>query len=210
MRTVRFFFGIGSRYSYLAATQVPRLAGETGARFDWRAIHSPELIAGAGPDPFRAENRRGQYDAAYRTRDAMRWARYYGVGYHEPPWAEIDWKLMALGAVAADSLGAGEAFATRLFRACFAEAKAPRDIAALVELAQSVGLPAQAFRDALASPATAARHRENLEAARAAGAFGVPSFVLDDGQLFWGQDRLPLLRQELLAGTAPLRGAHES
>ena len=198
MRTVRFFFGIGSRYSYLAAAQVPLLARETGARFDWRALHSPELIAGAGPDPFRSENRRGQYDAAYRTRDATRWARYYGVDYHEPPWAEIDWKLLALSAVAADALGAGEAFATRLFKACFAEARAPRDIPALAELAQSVGLSAQAFSDVLASPATFARHRENLDSARAAGAFGVPSFVLDDGQLFWGQDRLPLLRQELL------------
>jgi 2-hydroxychromene-2-carboxylate isomerase len=203
MRTVRFFFGIGSRYSYLAATQVPRLAEETGARFDWRALHSPELIAGAGPDPFRAENRRGQYDGAYRTQDATRWARYYGVAYGEPPWAEIDWKAMALAAVAADGMGAGEAFATRLFKACFAEARAPRDTPALVGLAQSVGLSAPAFSDALGSPATAERHRENLAAARAAGAFGVPSFVLDDGQLFWGQDRLPLLRQALLSSPVP-------
>jgi 2-hydroxychromene-2-carboxylate isomerase len=203
MRTVRFFFGIGSRYSYLAATQMPRLAEETGARFDWRAVHSPELIAGAGPDPFGAENRRGQYDGAYRTRDATRWARYYGVPYSEPPWAEIDWKLMALSAVAADTLGAGEMFAICLFKACFAEARAPRDMPALVALAHSVGLAAEAFCQALASPATAARHSENLEAASAAGAFGVPSFVLDDSQLFWGQDRLPLLRQELLSPRAP-------
>jgi 2-hydroxychromene-2-carboxylate isomerase len=205
MRTVRFFFGIGSRYSYLAATQVPHLARETGAHFDWRALHSPELIADAGPDPFHPENRRGQYDGAYRTQDATRWASYYGVPYREPPWAEIDWKAIALAAVAADALGAGEAFAMGLFKACFAEGRTPRDASALVELAQSVGLSAQAFSDAVASPATTERHRENLEAARAAGAFGVPSFVLDDGQLFWGQDRLPLLRQELLSPRAPGR-----
>jgi 2-hydroxychromene-2-carboxylate isomerase len=196
--TVRFFFGIGSRYSYLAATQVPRLATETGARFEWRAVHSPELIASAGPDPFRAENRRGQYDDAYRTQDARRWARYYGVAYSEPPWPEIDWKLMALGAVAADAMGAGEAFALRLFRACFADERPPRNDQSLTNLAEAAGLPARAFGEALASPATAERHNENLQSARAAGAFGVPSFVLDDGKLFWGQDRLPLLRQELL------------
>ena len=202
MRTVRFFFGIGSRYSYLAATQVPRLAQETGARFDWRALHSPELIAGAGPDPFRADNRRGQYDAAYRTTDATRWARYYGVPYSEPPWSEIDWKLLALGAVAAEMLGAGEAFALRLFNACFAEASAPRTRDAVIELAPEVGLSMTAFGGTLESSAAAERHRMNLEAARAASAFGVPSFVLDDGQLFWGQDRLPLLRQELLRSAA--------
>ena len=204
MRTVQFFFGIGSRYSYLAATQVPSLARETAARFEWRAIHSPELIASAGPDPFRAENRRGQYDAAYRTQDATRWASYYGVPYREPPWVEIDWKMLALGAVAADTMGAGEAFATRLFQACFAEA-APRSRQVLTGLAESIGLPGGTFAKALASTEVAERHGRNLEAARAAGAFGVPSFVLDDGQLFWGQDRLPLLRQELLnlRGPAP-------
>jgi 2-hydroxychromene-2-carboxylate isomerase len=205
MRTVRFFFGIGSRYSYLAATQVPSLARETGARFEWRAIHSPELIADAGPDPFRAENRRGQYDAAYRTQDATRWARFYSVPYSEPPWSEIDWKMLALSAVAADAQGAGEAFAMRLFQACFAEAQAPRRQPALIELAGSIGLPKSAFGQALASADIAERHQHNLEAARAAGAFGVPSFVLDDGQLFWGQDRLPLLRQELLSRRGPVR-----
>ena len=203
MRKVQFFLGLGSRYSYLAATQVPLLARETAARFDWRALHSPELIVDAGPDPFRTENRRGQYDPPYRTQEATRWARYYGVPYREPPWDEIDWKLMALAAVAADMMGAGEAFATRLFNACFAEERAPRDASALVALAHSVGLAAQAFSAALALPATAERHRQNLDAARAAGAFGVPSFLLDDGQLFWGQDRLPLLRQELLNSRAP-------
>jgi 2-hydroxychromene-2-carboxylate isomerase len=156
------------------------------------------LIASAGPDPFRAEGRRGQYDGAYRTLDATRWARHYGVAYTEPPWAEIDWKLMALGAVAADAMGRGEAFALRLFRACFADGQSPRSPEALAELAKAVGLPAREFSEAVASPATAERHRENLRSALAAGAFGVPSFVLDDGQLFWGQDRLPLLRQELL------------
>jgi 2-hydroxychromene-2-carboxylate isomerase len=196
--TVRFFFGIGSRYSYLAATQVPRFAVETGARFEWRAVHSPELIASSGPDPFRAESRRGQYNGSYRTLDATRWARFYGVAYNEPPWAEIDWRLMALGAVAADTMGAGEGFASSLLRACFAEGRAPRNPETLAKLAEAVGLPAQEFSDAVASPSTAERHRENLQSALAAGAFGVPSFVLDDGQLFWGQDRLPLLRRELL------------
>jgi 2-hydroxychromene-2-carboxylate isomerase len=30
-KTVDFFYGIGSRYSYLAATQMDRLAADTGA-----------------------------------------------------------------------------------------------------------------------------------------------------------------------------------
>ena len=51
---VTFYFGPGSRYSYLASTQLPRISEETGARFIWRAVYSPELIARAGSDPFQA------------------------------------------------------------------------------------------------------------------------------------------------------------
>ena len=41
------------------------------------------------------------------------------------------------------------------------------------------------------------RQGEILAGARAAGAFGVPTFVTPDGALFFGQDRLPLLRAHL-------------
>jgi len=35
-RTVEFFFSPGSRYSYLAASQIPSIEAETGCVVDWR------------------------------------------------------------------------------------------------------------------------------------------------------------------------------
>jgi 2-hydroxychromene-2-carboxylate isomerase len=198
--SVQFFFGIGSRYSYLAATQLPKLAAETGARFLWRPLHSRELIARAGPDPFRAELARGQYGPAYRSRDAKRWARYYGVAYVEPVWEGVDWKALAMACIAADRLGAGEAFATAMFARCFARGLPPRDEEDLLAVAASVGLSPSSLREEAQSDGVAEAHRQTLADALAVGAFGVPSFLTDDGALFWGQDRLVLLRAHLLAG----------
>jgi 2-hydroxychromene-2-carboxylate isomerase len=143
-RSVQFFFGLGSRYSYLAATQIPKLAAETGVRFHWRPLHSRELIARAGPDPFRAEVERGQYAPAYRTRDAVRWAKHYGVAYVEPVWEGVDWKVLALACIAADRLGAGEVFATALFARCFGQGLPPRDEKDLLAVAASVDWRLQA------------------------------------------------------------------
>jgi 2-hydroxychromene-2-carboxylate isomerase len=56
------------------------------------------------------------------------------------------------------------------------------------------------MNDEAKSEAVAAAHRQTLLDALAAGAFGVPSFLVDDGELFWGQDRLVLLRTHLLSG----------
>jgi 2-hydroxychromene-2-carboxylate isomerase len=40
----------------------------------------------------------------------------------------------------------------------------------------------------------------NLEHAVEAGAFGAPFFIVDDGQRFWGQDRLADLDAHLAGG----------
>src|SRR5918996_842066 len=67
---VEFFYGIGSRYSYLASTQLDRLAAETGYRIRWRPLFSGDLFAARGRNPFTGEPASGQYDWAYRRRDA--------------------------------------------------------------------------------------------------------------------------------------------
>lgn len=198
MKVVRFYFAIASRHSYLASTQVAALALETDSNFEWVAVNGRDVITRAGADPFKPDLRRGQYDPAYRTRDVARWAAHYGVAYHEPDFAKIDSRLMALACVAARRLGPGQIFARRLFKACFAETSAPGSGADLAKLAREASMDEAAFLTALHAPDTAAQLHANIDQAVAAGAFGVPTFVVD-GEQFWGQDRLPLLRDYLMA-----------
>lgn len=196
MRQVDFFFGLGSRYSYLAATQVPLIARETGAKFIWRPLYSRILIARAGRDPFAAETRRGQYEPAYRSKDAQRWARFYGAPYAEPDWDAIDWRLLAMACVAAELLGLAEPMARELFALCFAKGQRRFNPDSLAKLASQLGALDGQFLSLLQSDAVEHRHEQTIADALASGAFGVPSFVVD-GELFWGQDRLLLLRRHL-------------
>jgi 2-hydroxychromene-2-carboxylate isomerase len=66
-----------------------------------------------------------------------------------------------------------------------------------LRIAAASGLAESAFAEALTAPATAQAQAATLAEALAAGVFGVPSFVVGD-RLFWGNDRLPLLRHHLL------------
>jgi 2-hydroxychromene-2-carboxylate isomerase len=199
MASVDFFFGTGSRYSYLAAARVPSVEAETGATFRWRAVYSPDLIRrSGGRDPFAADPPRGQYDPAYRSRDAARWARLLGAPYREPDFAATDWRRIALWAAAADLLGGGAAFGAAVLRAAFGLGAPPLSDAELAAVADGVGLPPDRAGDLVASGAAAEAHERNLADALAAGAFGVPTFVAEDGEVFWGQDRVPLLVHHLL------------
>ncbi|HYQ84303.1 MAG TPA: hypothetical protein VEP28_09920, partial [Rubrobacter sp.] len=78
-KTVRFYYSVGSRYSYLASTQMAKLERETGCEVVWRPLYSVDLYGLRGASPFEGEPVSGQYDWDYRRRDAERWADHYGV-----------------------------------------------------------------------------------------------------------------------------------
>jgi 2-hydroxychromene-2-carboxylate isomerase len=163
----------------------------------WRPLYSADLFAARGADPFRGEPVSGQYDWAYRRRDAEAWADYYGVPYREPEGVRFEGRRLALAATAAARLGAVERFSRRLFEAIFVRGTSPLEDAALREIAAEVGLDPRAWADLLASPGAAQALAATLRDALAAGVFGVPSFVVA-GRVVFGNDRLPILRHLLL------------
>lgn len=192
---VDFYLGLGSRYSYLAATQIDRIEAEHDCRFVWKPIASGALMARRGANPFHMDPVSGQYDWSYRESDARSWAEYYGVPFREPKAFRKDPALMALAFLAADGQGALVACCRLLHRMVFVDGVVIDD-AAIDSIPVALGLDLVQFTDALADPATAARHEALLDEANGRGAFGVPTFFLGD-RMFWGNDRLVLLETAL-------------
>ncbi len=201
---VDFYYGLGSRYSYLASTQLERIAAETGCRFDWHPLKSGALMELRGGHPFHGAPVSGQYEWPYRRLDAEAWAEYYGVPYREPVDFLVDPEYLARAATAAKRLGAVEAYSRRLFQAIFVDGKAIAE-ADLTDFAADASLDAAAFRAHLDDPATAEMHEAALQEAHRRGAFGVPTFFVGK-RLFWGNDRLVLvehfIREARAAGPA--------
>jgi len=195
--TVDFYLGLGSRYSYLAASQVERIEKTHGCRFVWKPIASGALMDRRGGNPFRGEPLSGQYDWGYREYDAKCWADYYGIPFREPVAFRVDPDRLALACLAADGQGALVACCRLLQQLIFVDGVAIGD-EAISELPKHLGLDEQAFRRDLAASQTRTRHEGLLDEARARGAFGVPTFFLDK-RMFWGNDRLVLLEAALAA-----------
>ena len=195
---VEFYFGLGSRYSYLAASQLTALAAESGAAFDWLPVDSAKLIETRGDNPFKVAKAAGQYDWDYRRRDAEAWAEYYGIPFREPHGRlALDPDLLSRAAVTARRLGAVEPYARASFAAIFVEERTRIDRALCAELAERAGLERTRFEGELDSSASRAEQERILRQALARGAFGVPTFFAG-GRLFWGNDRLALLRHHLM------------
>ena len=95
--------------------------------------------------------------------------------------------------MAADALGAVRSYSETLFSAIFVESLPEIGTEQCVERAETLGLPGGDFARELDSPGSERRLAETAEEACSAGAFGVPTFVVD-GRTYWGNDRLVLLR----------------
>ena len=200
-RVIDFYYSIGSRYCYLAQSQVASIERAGNAVVRWRPLISEQLMVARGLHPFSGPPASMQYMPQYRSEDAARWARFYNIPYREPDWAKIDWKRVSLAAVAAARLGDVAAYSRKLFSISFGAGATSLNDSDLGRIARDVGLDGDKLVKLIDDKETAALHRRTIDEAVAAEAFGVPTFVAD-GEVFWGNDRIILLRHHLTQDAA--------
>jgi 2-hydroxychromene-2-carboxylate isomerase len=184
MRTLEFFYDIGSPYSYLAATRVDAIAADCRATLVWR----PFLVGAV----FKAtENTAPAFNAAkarYMSIDLIRWGTYYDIPFHIrlPPTNT----LLPMRVLAGLSEAELPATTMALFHAVWVDQADPADSALLTRL---VGPEAVARAE---QPDVKAALRATTDEAVRRGAFGAPTFFIGDA-MFFGNDRLPFVEQAL-------------
>ncbi len=186
MREIDFWFSIGSTYSYLTVMRLEGAAAEAGVAVRWRPFNVRVIMGEYGNSPFVGK----PVKTAYMWRDMERRAAEHGVAIAVPaPYPLAELELANRIAVLGDQEGwcADYVRATycRWFQAGEAPGEAPNLPASLSEIGQDPDDVAARAKGETIGAALAA----NTDAAKAAGVFGSPSFVVG-GELFWGDDRL--------------------
>jgi 2-hydroxychromene-2-carboxylate isomerase len=196
VREIEYFFDVGSPTSYLAWTQLPGIAAETGATIVWR----PMLLGGV----FKATGNASPVAVAAKARwmnaDMARWARRYGVAFRFNPHFPINTLTLMRGATGLQ-MREPERLARYLEvveRAMWETAKNLGDPAVLAATLAEAGFDAQAFAALVADPEVKARLVATTEEAVGRGVFGAPTFFVGD-EMFFGQDRLEFVREAVLA-----------
>ena len=193
MKRVTFFHDFASPFSYLASTQIERVAQETGAEVDWRPILLGGLFKkiGTADVPLIAMSEPRRH---YQMRDLLHWADHWGVPLRWP--SRFPLRSVAALRLTLAAGEAGLALTHALYRAYWAEDRDLADRQVLATIAGERGLDGEALLAASNSPEVKQRLIDLTDEAERAGAFGVPTFVVG-GDLYWGQDRLPLVADAL-------------
>ena len=127
--------------------------------------------------------------------DMKRWAAHWGVPFNFPSRFPMN-TVKALRAYLALPDARRAAFAHATFSAYWSE---DRDIADDAVLASLIGDGADVVLARTQAPEIKEALIQSTARAAAAGVFGAPAWVIDESELYWGQDRMVLVERALLA-----------
>jgi 2-hydroxychromene-2-carboxylate isomerase len=196
MKRIDFFFDLSSPYSYMASTQIEKVAQQGGAELRWRPMVLAAVFKATGNDmPARIAAK-----AKYMFRDLEHWAAEYGVPFKFTSRFPVNAITPERLVIAADAEGKAGAAARAAFHALWVE---DRDVTAdgeLRQIAAAAGLDVERAMAAITSQPVKDQLRANTDEAIAKGAFGAPAIVVtvgDKEELFWGNDRLHFVERML-------------
>ena len=185
-----FWHEFASTYAYLSAMRIEARCREAGVALVWQPFLLGPIFVAQGWDssPFNIYPAKGRY----MWRDIDRQAARYGL----PPVSQPDpFPQNGLLAARLMTIGAAEpwgpAFARAVYTAQFRDGLSIGDEPVMRDVLASLGLPvADLLHRARTDQAVKDRLRAVTDTAQRQGIFGAPSFTTDDGELFWGDDRL--------------------
>lgn len=193
---IEVFFDCSSPWTYMAFHNIQPIAKEFGTEISWRPI----LVGGV----FNAINR-GVYEVRanpvpqkgrYLTKDIHDWARSTGLPIIFPPTVFPVNSVKAMrGCV---WLGKEMVpFARAVFESYWHEDKDISQDAVLTEICQRVGIDQATFFAATSQQAIKDQLRANADELMARGGFGSPTIFVDKWDMYFGNDRMQLIREAL-------------
>lgn len=201
MPHVEFFFDCSSPWTYLAFTRVPDVLRRTKATIDWRPILVGGVFNAVNTDVYERRANADPRKARYYDKDLHDWARLAGIRIGKPSVFPVRAVLAMRCVVAAAELNALVPFARGLFEAYWGDLKdiSQQDVIAVA--ATSVGLDAENLLARAQSDEVKQALRANTDELIARGGFGSPTLFVNGADMYFGNDRLPLVEAALARST---------
>ncbi|WP_353217241.1 2-hydroxychromene-2-carboxylate isomerase [Sandarakinorhabdus sp.] len=193
---VEFFFDCSSPWTYLGFEALVAAAAEDGFDIVWRPFLVGGVFNTVNPSVYEMRAKPVVPKARYFTKDMHDWIRRSGLAIKWTPsiFPVNSARAMRLCLVAADS-SACEAVARRIFQLYWGEDRDISQADVLADAAAAGGLDAAAALELADSPDLKARLRANTDELIARGGFGSPTYYVAKDDMYFGQDRIILVRE---------------
>jgi 2-hydroxychromene-2-carboxylate isomerase len=197
---LEFFFDCSSPWTYLAFHNIQPLAKEMGETIAWRPILVGGIFNSVNPSVYESRKTPVPLKASYMLKDLGDWARSAGLAIKFPP------RVFPVNSVKAmrgcvwllrDDPDKMVPFATNVFEMYWGRDLDVSQDAVLHEVCTLVGVDPDKLFAAIAEQAIKDQLKANTDEVMARGGFGTPTIFVDTTDMYFGNDRLPLVREAL-------------
>jgi 2-hydroxychromene-2-carboxylate isomerase len=195
-KTVEFYFDVGSPAAYLAWHRLPRICEEAGAALAYKPMLLGGVFQAAGNQSPMNIPAKGRYVMA----DLERFARRFQVRFNHNPFFPINTLMLMRGATGMQMRDEARLvpYVDAVYRAIWVDGKNMNDPGVVAGVLQEAGFEPASILAMTNDPEVKERLKTVTQEAVARGVFGAPTFFVD-GHMYWGQDRLDFVKEDLEA-----------
>jgi len=194
-----FFYDCSSPWTYFAFTRVIPLMERLRVDIHWRPILvggvfnavNQQLYA-ARDNMFANKQRLGHY-----VKDMSDWAELCDIAVGQPDVFPVNSVKAMRGAFFAQEQGLITAYSRAVFEAYWGHNRDISQEEVLCELCGELGLDTERFLAWIASQSCKDALRANTEELVARGGYGSPTMFINGDDMYFGNDRLPLIEHRL-------------
>ena len=195
---IEFFFDCSSPWTYLAFHNIQPLAAEFGAPIRWRPVLVGGIFNAVNPSVYAMRENPVPLKRDYMLKDLQDWSREAGLRIVFPPRMFPVNSVKAMRAcIVLDAQHKMLPFATEVFEAYWGRDEDISQDAVLAQVCARAGIDAAPLFAAIAQPAVKEQLKLNTDEVMRRGGFGSPTIFVNGDDMFFGNDRLPLVRAAL-------------
>ena len=195
---IEFFFDCSSPWTYLAFHNIQPLAKEFGIEISWRPILVGGIFNTINPSVYASREKPVEAKVNYTKKDMADWARSAGLAIKMRPTVfPVNSVKTMRGCIFLTPEGKLLPFARAAFEIYWGEDKDISQDAVLTEVCNRVGVDPQKFFAGIGTQAIKDQLKANTDEVMGRGGFGSPTIFIDKTDMYFGNDRLPLIREAL-------------
>lgn len=196
---IEFFFDCSSPWTWLAFHNIQPLAAELEVPIRWRPILVGGIFNSVNPSVYAQRENPVPAKRDYMLKDLQDWARESGLRLRFPPTVFPVNSVKAMrGCILLEPQGKLVPFASAVFRAYWERDEDISQDAVLRAICAELGIDPAAFLQGIAQPAIKEALKANTEEVIRRGGFGSPTMFVNGDDMYFGNDRLPLVRSAVL------------
>lgn len=197
MPRLEFFFDISSPWTYLAFTQIEAVAEQGGAALEYRPILVGGVFNAVNDSVYAWREKPNPVKMRHYVKDLADWARHVGIEIGQPPVFPVNSVKVMRGCFVALEKGRLVPYARALFEAYWGRLEDISQDGVIAPVLDAVGIDRTEFFEKIGRPDYKDRLRQNTEELIARGGFGSPTMFVDGDDMYFGNDRLPLVLSAL-------------